>query len=151
MVGPGTRREGVDDVGGGPFGRTTTPEGMLAAAGLAPERAIPRLREAGIWRPDGPDEDAIGLVEEMSRTADPEDALHVVCDLAAAHPQLFAEVRDDDAWRRRLLAVAGASRPLGDLLARHANALRALRDPAVVDATVIAAEVEAAIGAAAEV
>ncbi len=127
---------------------TRSPEAQLAAAGLAPEVAVPRLRDAGLWDEDGPGPGTLDLVGELSGTASPEDALHVVTDLAQQQPEAFAEVRAEAEVRRRLLALGGASRPLGDLVARDADAFAALREPEPVDPGVVAAEVAEGIAAA---
>jgi [glutamine synthetase] adenylyltransferase / [glutamine synthetase]-adenylyl-L-tyrosine phosphorylase len=97
----------------------------LAAAGLDPDEALPRLREAGLVdQDDRADADLLAL---MSEAAGPEDALHAVCDLAVTQPERFERVRADAAWLTRVVTLAGVSRPLGDLLAQHADALESLR------------------------
>ncbi|HEX2027150.1 MAG TPA: bifunctional [glutamine synthetase] adenylyltransferase/[glutamine synthetase]-adenylyl-L-tyrosine phosphorylase [Nitriliruptorales bacterium] len=131
-----------------PPGRTATVEGALAASGLDPARAEVRLRELGLWADDGPGPDAMDLVELVSDAASPEDALHVMAELAARQPERYAGMRADSAWCRRVVALAGASRPLGDLLARHADALDGLRDPGAVDAAEVARQVSAGLAAA---
>lgn len=123
-----------------------SPEAHLAAAGLRVGRARDRLADAGLWDDtEGMTREVRELVDEISGAASPEAALLVVTDLAALHPDVFAEVCADPAWRARLVAVAGASRPLGDLLAHHPDALRGLRAPGPVDPALVATEVETAL------
>jgi [glutamine synthetase] adenylyltransferase / [glutamine synthetase]-adenylyl-L-tyrosine phosphorylase len=123
-----------------------SPEAHLAAAGLPVERARGRLADAGLWDDGtGMTAEVREVLEEISGAASPEAALLVVTDLARLHPEVFAEVRADPQWRARLVAVAGASRPLGDLLAQHPNALRGLRAPRPVDPALVATEVETAL------
>jgi [glutamine synthetase] adenylyltransferase / [glutamine synthetase]-adenylyl-L-tyrosine phosphorylase len=117
----------------------------LAKAGLDPDQALPWLEEAGLADEGGVDEQLLTLV---SRAADPQDALLCVAELATHAPQLLAEVRADDAWLARVIAVGGTSRPLGDLLARHAEAVHALRTLDGVDVEQTADEVERAVLAA---
>ncbi|MDQ4130137.1 MAG: bifunctional glutamine-synthetase adenylyltransferase/deadenyltransferase, partial [Actinomycetota bacterium] len=130
---------------GGPGARIASPEAHLASCGLPPERAIRRLREARLWAPEGPEPGTLELIDLISDAASPEDALVVITDLAAHHPGLFSSVRAEDAWMRRLIAVAGASRPLGDLLARHPDVLEGLREPVPVDAAAVASQVATAL------
>ena len=109
--------------------RVVTLRGRLAAAGLDADRAEKRLAEAGLLDPL--DTDLIGWVAD---TASPDDALAVACDLAANHPATWATTRQQAPLLRRVLNVAGASRPLGDLLARFPDAIAALSraDPLTV-------------------
>ncbi|MFN2556892.1 MAG: bifunctional [glutamine synthetase] adenylyltransferase/[glutamine synthetase]-adenylyl-L-tyrosine phosphorylase [Nitriliruptorales bacterium] len=130
---------------GGPGARIASPEAHLASCGLRPERAIRRLTEAGLWTAEGPQRGTLDLINLISDAASPEDALVVVSDLAANHPKLFASLRHDHPWLRRLIAVAGVSRSLGDLLARHPGALERLRDPQPVDPAAVASEVSTAL------
>jgi [glutamine synthetase] adenylyltransferase / [glutamine synthetase]-adenylyl-L-tyrosine phosphorylase len=115
--------------------RPSSLRARLAKAGLDPDRALPRLEEAGlVGDDDAVDEEMLALISEA---AAPEDALQCLADLASADAELFADVRGDEAWIARVVAVAGTSRPLGDLLAQHGDAVRALRtlDGVDVDAT----------------
>ncbi len=118
--------------------------GRLAAAGLEPDRAERRLADAGLL--DGPDLD--GLLRAVSNAAGPEDALAVLTDLAANDPALFAEVRAEPEWLGRVVAVGGTSRPLGDLLARFADATRALEVLRPLDVAQTARQIEWAVATA---
>ncbi len=122
--------------------RQVSPRARLAAAGLDADRALEAIVEAGL---DGDDAALDELLALVSEAADPSEAFRCVTELAANHPAMFGEVRDDPAWLARVVAVAGASRPLGELLGRHLDAVVALRtlDPVDIDAT--AARVEAAV------
>ncbi|MBY5162996.1 bifunctional [glutamine synthetase] adenylyltransferase/[glutamine synthetase]-adenylyl-L-tyrosine phosphorylase [Salsipaludibacter albus] len=118
----------------------------LARAGLQPERARRELVDAGLLDPDASDLAAVAdLVDAVARVADPTQALRTLSDLATAQPEAFAQVRAESSWLGRVAAVAGASRPLGDLLARHPEPLEALADLDPVDATAVADEVRAAL------
>lgn len=100
----------------------------------------------GLWAPERLTPAAAQLIDEIGETAAPLDALHVVADLAGHDPTAFAAVQHDPVWRARLLAVAGSSRPLGDFVVRHPEALAALRTVAPVDAGAVAAWVREAVG-----
>ncbi len=136
-------------------GRRRSPRARLAAAGHDPDRAVRVLAHAGLWPagPDGPSTDhadGVGetvweLVEACGRVAAPEDALQVLADLAAEHPDAFVDVCSDEAWRDRVVAVAGTSGPLGRLLAQHPAALRALERDADVEAEQVGEVVELAV------
>jgi [glutamine synthetase] adenylyltransferase / [glutamine synthetase]-adenylyl-L-tyrosine phosphorylase len=116
----------------------------LASAGLDPDDALPRLREAGLVdEDDRADADLLAL---LSEAAGPEDALRAVCDLALTQPGLFEHVRADPAWLTRVVTLAGVSRPLGDLLAQHADALEALRTLDGIVVATVAEQVAAAVG-----
>jgi [glutamine synthetase] adenylyltransferase / [glutamine synthetase]-adenylyl-L-tyrosine phosphorylase len=124
----------------------------LAAAGLDTERAVAELREASLLDDDGVlDPDVNGLLAAMSEAADPRDALTCITGMAANHPQLFAEVRGDEAWITRIVAVAGVSRPLGDLMSRYPDAVQALRTLDGVDVVRTADAVAEAVTSAADV
>jgi [glutamine synthetase] adenylyltransferase / [glutamine synthetase]-adenylyl-L-tyrosine phosphorylase len=124
----------------------------LATAGLDVDRAVAELSSAGLLDEDGDaTTDLTGLLELLSDAADPRDALSAVTGLAEADPALFAEVREADEWLARVVAVAGVSRPLGDLLARHADAVRALRTLDGVDVAATADAVADAVAAAEDV
>jgi [glutamine synthetase] adenylyltransferase / [glutamine synthetase]-adenylyl-L-tyrosine phosphorylase len=134
--------------------RSRSLRGRLAAAGLDPARAVERLHAAGLLLgPDGtrvdpdaevPDGVTVGddLLEVVTAAAAPGDALACLTDLAAEHPAMFGEVRDQPGWLERVAAVAGASRPLGDLLGRFPDAVDALRTLDTVDVEATAAAVE---------
>jgi [glutamine synthetase] adenylyltransferase / [glutamine synthetase]-adenylyl-L-tyrosine phosphorylase len=117
----------------------------LAKAGLDPDRALPRLREAGLV--DDEDRAEGDLLALLSEAAGPQDALLALADLAQQQPEVFAEMRADTAWLTRVVALAGVSRPLGDLLARFADAARALRTLDGVDVETVTAEVAEAVAA----
>jgi [glutamine synthetase] adenylyltransferase / [glutamine synthetase]-adenylyl-L-tyrosine phosphorylase len=114
----------------------------LAAAGLDAERAQATLADAGLVVDD---DVAHGLLPLLSEAASPQDALWCVAALATGQPALFGEVVADDAWLGRVVAVAGASRPLGDLLARHADAVEALRTRDEIEVDTVAAAAHAAV------
>jgi glutamate-ammonia-ligase adenylyltransferase len=114
----------------------------LAKAGLDADQSLPWLEQAGLAGEDSVDEH---LLELISGAAEPQDALLCVAELATHAPELFAEVRADDQWLERVIAVGGTSRPLGDLMARHADAVHALRTLDGVDVDRTAAEVERAV------
>ena len=119
-------------------------QARLAAAGLEPDRALPRLREAGLLDGEEPDADVLAL---LSEAAGPEDALLALTELAVQQPDLFADVRADTAWLTRIVTLAGVSRPLCDLLARYEDAALALRTPDGIDVEAVAAEVAEAVAA----
>src|SRR6056297_1267315 len=124
---------------------TTRPASLrarLATAGLDPDRALPDLDAAGLVTDGTVDAELLAL---LSNAAAPEDALRCVTVLATDRPDRFAQVRADAAWFARLIAVAGASRPLGDLIARYDDALEALRTLDQVDVAATADRVAAAV------
>ena len=118
--------------------------GQLARAGLDPDQAIPVLDDAGLLVAGQPE---AGLLDAVSEAASPGDALFSVAALARLDRQLYERVRSAPDWFHRVVAVAGASRPLGELLGRFPDAVDALRtlDQVEVDATVVA--VAEAVGA----
>jgi glutamate-ammonia-ligase adenylyltransferase len=126
--------------------RSSTPRARIAAAGLDPERAVATLREGGLWSDEGPtDPELIPIVAEG---ADPDAALDVVATIAREHPDLWTRIRADDGWLRRLVAVGGTSRPLGDLLARVPDAAEGLERVWPIDPGEIAERVAQAVAAA---
>ncbi|MFP5309405.1 MAG: bifunctional [glutamine synthetase] adenylyltransferase/[glutamine synthetase]-adenylyl-L-tyrosine phosphorylase [Actinomycetes bacterium] len=127
--------------------REVSTRARLVAAGLDGELALRRLATCGLWEDTEPDPVVLDLV---SRATDPDDAFATVTDLAAADPALYAEVRADEDWLRRVVAVAGTSRPLGDLLARYPSATRSLQRVGEVTAPLVAHQVEQAVVAADE-
>ncbi|MGN6472057.1 MAG: bifunctional [glutamine synthetase] adenylyltransferase/[glutamine synthetase]-adenylyl-L-tyrosine phosphorylase, partial [Mycobacteriales bacterium] len=71
-----------------------------------------------------------GVVEEFGQVADPDLALIALERIAAAgsRDELLTMVSAHDGFRRRLLAVLGASAALGDWLVRHPQEWRQLTD-----------------------
>ncbi|GGI08200.1 bifunctional [glutamine synthetase] adenylyltransferase/[glutamine synthetase]-adenylyl-L-tyrosine phosphorylase [Egicoccus halophilus] len=122
--------------------RSRSVRARLAAAGLDPDLACHRLAEADLLVDDEPDE---RLLAALSRAAEPSDALSCLTDLATEHPRLWQELCPDDDWLERLVAVAGVSRPLGDLLARHPDAARALQVLEPVEVATVADRVARAL------
>ncbi len=93
----------------------------------------------GLLEPDAADlEPVADLVEACREAAGPDDAMLTLTAMATEQPEVFAEVRADTEWLRRVALVGGASRPLGDLLARHDEAARGIRTLAPVRAERIA-------------
>ncbi len=91
--------------------RGVTLTGRLARLGFAdPERAGLLLGDAGL----DPDSDA-GLLAALAAAPDPDLALVGLSRIPAA----VAELRGDDGFRDRLIAVLGVSAALADHLARH--------------------------------
>jgi [glutamine synthetase] adenylyltransferase / [glutamine synthetase]-adenylyl-L-tyrosine phosphorylase len=123
-------------------------EVRLARAGLDGRRALEDLSVAGLVV-DGEIDDA--ELELLSSAATPADAAAVLAALATSAPALLAQVRADHDWLARVVAVAGASRPLGDLLGRGTDAVHALADLDPVEVGPTAAAVEAAVRAAVDV
>ena len=123
-------------------------EVRLARAGLDGGRALEDLTVAGLLV-DGELDDA--ELELLSAAATPADAAAVLAALATSAPTLLTQVRADHDWLARVIAVAGASRPLGDLLGRGTDAVHALADLDPVEVGPTAAAVEAAVRAAADV
>jgi len=116
----------------------------LARAGLDADTNVADLEVAGLLEDGSVDEE---LLTAVSEAASPQDALHCVARLAGNNPELFTQVRAERAWFERVIAVAGASRPLGDLLGRFADAVEALRTLDSVEVSVIADSVAAAVAA----
>jgi [glutamine synthetase] adenylyltransferase / [glutamine synthetase]-adenylyl-L-tyrosine phosphorylase len=117
----------------------------LIKAGLEPDRALGELDQAGLLEDPGGLDDR--LLTMISEAADPIDALSCVTTLARTHPELFAEVRADEAWIGRVVAVAGVSSPLGELLGRFEDAVQGLRSLDGVHVPTIADAVAAAVAA----
>ncbi|MDX1621265.1 MAG: bifunctional [glutamine synthetase] adenylyltransferase/[glutamine synthetase]-adenylyl-L-tyrosine phosphorylase, partial [Nitriliruptorales bacterium] len=129
-------------------GRGRTVGAMLAIAGLDADAARRHLEDAELLPDDGDREEWAQLhtlLDAVSETAEPMDALIAVADLASHQPELFAAVVAEPPWLRRFAAVAGTSRPLGDLLARYEDATRAVGSLEPVDAGRVAADVEEAV------
>lgn len=121
--------------------RRPSPRARLARAGLETSD-LDRLARAGLADGGEPDEAALALLTEA---ADPAAALDALVGLAEAQPELAARVRSDAAWLGRIVAVAGASRPLGELIAREADATEALATLDGVEVAPTARAVEAAV------
>ncbi len=101
--------------------RGLTLTGQLARLGFAdPERAELLLGDAGL----DPDSDT-GLLAALAAAPDPDLALAGLSRIPAAVPEL----RTDDAFRDRLIAVLGVSAALADHLARHPADRDLLRGP----------------------
>ncbi len=118
----------------------------LAAAGLDVERALPDLLDAGLIEEDG-EEVRFGLLPLFSEAADPQDAVSCVTGMAREQPALLERVAEEPEWLARVVAVAGASRPLGDLLAQHPDAVAAVRTDDGVDVDLVASRVAEAVAA----
>ncbi len=118
----------------------------LATAGLDLDHAEDRLAAAGLL--DGDGDVAASVLESLSATPSPDDALATLAALGEAAPQLLGEVCADDAWFARVVAVAGTSRPLGDLLARHDEAVLGLRSLDGVDVAATTEAVRVAVASA---
>jgi glutamate-ammonia-ligase adenylyltransferase len=116
----------------------------LARAGLDSGHAPDDLAAAGLLV-DGDVSDAD--LELLSNAAAPADAASVLAALAGSAPELLAEVRADREWFARVIAVAGASRPLGELLGRGTDAVLALADLDPVEVGPTAAAVDRAVRA----
>ncbi|MCL3860697.1 bifunctional [glutamine synthetase] adenylyltransferase/[glutamine synthetase]-adenylyl-L-tyrosine phosphorylase [Actinotalea sp. K2] len=124
-------------------------------------RALTLLADADLVALLGPLEESSplreSLLDGLSRTASPDDALLALTRLAATvtatGPALAQTVRtglaNEGLLRTRLLAVLGASSALADHLARHPGDLAALEEPTAVgaDSRAVRAELLAAVGA----
>ncbi len=128
--------------------RRASLEVRLARAGLDGARASEDLSTAGLLI-DGEVSDAD--LEVLAGAAAPTDAASVLAALAVAAPELFQRVRADPDWFARVVAVAGASRPLGDLLGRGTDAVLALADLYPVEVAATAAAVDRAVRAGGDV
>ena len=115
----------------------------LAKAGLDPDTALPSMIEAGLADEGHLDDVVLAAVSEA---ASPSDALSCVTGLAIQQPELYAAVRDDASWFARVVAVAGVSRPLGELISRYADAVDSLR---TLDSVDVASTADAVAGAVA--
>lgn len=118
--------------------------GRLARAGLDPDHALGLLAEGDLLGADGPDQ---AFLDVLSEAASPQDALTSLANLARTDRALFDQVRATPDWLGRVVAVAGASRPLGDLLGRYRDAVDALRTLDSVEVVATADAVEAAVHA----
>jgi glutamate-ammonia-ligase adenylyltransferase len=118
--------------------------GRLARAGLDPARALGLLADADLLGVDGPEQ---AFLDALSEAAAPEDALTSLASLARTDRALFEQVRADPEWFARVVAVAGASRPLGDLIGRYRDAVDALRTLDSIEVAATADAVAAAVQA----
>jgi [glutamine synthetase] adenylyltransferase / [glutamine synthetase]-adenylyl-L-tyrosine phosphorylase len=125
-------------------GRRPSVRAQLAKAGLDPDAALPAMIDAGLADEGHLDDVVLAAVSEA---ASPSDALTCVTDLARHQPEVYAAVRDDPAWFARVVAVAGVSRPLGDLISRYADAVDSLRTLDRVDVQLTAEAVARAVTA----
>ncbi|GAA2799074.1 bifunctional [glutamine synthetase] adenylyltransferase/[glutamine synthetase]-adenylyl-L-tyrosine phosphorylase [Saccharopolyspora taberi] len=104
-------------------------------------RAEEQLRAAGWWSDAGPAQDAESVLGALSRTPDPDLALHSTERLREAladeWPELSAELRADAGLRGRLVGVLGTSTALADHLVAHPEDWQRLRsdraDPGCLD------------------
>ena len=123
--------------------------GPLVRAGLDPQRAALELRRVGLVDLDAQHPlDAIApLLDGISNAADPTDAMLCLTGLADHDRSLLDEIVADPEWLGRVIAVGGASRPLGDLIARHPEATRGLTSSRPVSVAQVTADVSAALRA----
>ncbi|WP_114453127.1 bifunctional [glutamine synthetase] adenylyltransferase/[glutamine synthetase]-adenylyl-L-tyrosine phosphorylase [Halopolyspora algeriensis] len=96
------------------------------------QRAERQLRNLGWWSTSaGPLPGSEAVVSALSRTPDPDLALHSLerlCEaLGTAWPELAAKLATDTALRGRLFATLGISSAFADHLAAHPNDWRRLR------------------------
>lgn len=121
--------------------------GRLARAGLDPDHAFGLLAEAELLGENGPDQ---SFLDALSEAAAPRDALACLASLARTDRELFEQVRSTPDWFARVVAVAGASRPLGDLIGRYGDAVDALRTLDSIEVAATADAVAAAVAAGAD-
>jgi glutamate-ammonia-ligase adenylyltransferase len=119
--------------------------GRLARAGLDPDHGLALLADADLLGADGPDQ---GFLDALSEAAAPRDALASLASLARTDRELFEQVRATPDWFARVVAVAGASRPLGDLIGRYRDAADALRTLDSIEVATTADAVAAAVAGA---
>ncbi len=119
-------------------------QARLARIGLAADASRSDLEAAGLVIDGDVAEDDLEL---LGSAADPAAAAATLAAMGRSAPELLARVRDDRDWLARVIAVAGASRPLGDLLGRGTDAVLALADLEPVRVSVMSAAVEAAVRA----
>lgn len=122
-------------------------QNILARSGLDPTSARAALVASGLLGESDDLTSVRDIVEVVAQAADPDQALRTLGDMAVDQPDLFAAIRAEPAWLQRVVAVAGASRPLGDLLARLPDPVEALRTLDPVTADGVAAAVHAALAA----
>ncbi|WP_143180381.1 bifunctional [glutamine synthetase] adenylyltransferase/[glutamine synthetase]-adenylyl-L-tyrosine phosphorylase [Bowdeniella nasicola] len=70
------------------------------------------------------------LADDLADAADPDQALLELVRLAETHPHAFSHCWRDAEQRALLVRVLGASRALGEIFVRDADALTALTEPA---------------------
>ncbi|MFL6163150.1 MAG: bifunctional [glutamine synthetase] adenylyltransferase/[glutamine synthetase]-adenylyl-L-tyrosine phosphorylase [Jatrophihabitantaceae bacterium] len=130
------------------------PAGRLSRIGFgAPDAAVVALTGdvLPLWDPvaNAPaDERAAAVLSALGRTADPDQAVRMLAELAgtAAGPEIVAELRGSADFRARLLGVLGASTALAEhLIQCPADALR-LREP-LADPAAAAVRIAAAVDA----
>ncbi len=131
-----------------PVSRRPSLEVRLARAGLDSGHIVEDLASAGLLVDGDITEADLAL---LASAAAPSDAAAALASLAAAAPELLAQVRSDPDWLARVVAVAGASRPLGELLGQGTDAVLALADLDPVRIGPTAAAVEAAVRAGGDV
>jgi [glutamine synthetase] adenylyltransferase / [glutamine synthetase]-adenylyl-L-tyrosine phosphorylase len=131
-------------------GRPRRPRTALLRAGLDADRALTELQRSGLLASDEHVDDVADLLAICAEAADPDDALFTLAGLAVTDRSVFDEVRADEPWLRHLALVGGASRPLGDLLARHPEAVRSVRVLEPVQPDVVADRVADALSSASE-
>ena len=107
--------------------RVATAMGALARLGFEDgDASIAALRRL--------DDTGDRLVEALAATADPDQAVGYLADLADEvedRDDLLGSLAEDPGFAGRLLAVLGASAALGDHLLRHPEQSRELTDPAL--------------------
>jgi len=89
--------------------------------------------ELGLWEPNSNaarDDGAAAIVSAIGRTADPDQALASLAELArsARGPELLAGLRSSGEWRNRLLDVLGVSSALAEHVIAYPQDAFALRD-----------------------
>jgi glutamate-ammonia-ligase adenylyltransferase len=89
----------------------------LARLGFADATAAAAVVDA--WRERGTADQVELALAELQRAADPDLALAGLNRLASARPGVFAELGNDPAFARRLIAVLGASVALNQHLGTH--------------------------------
>jgi glutamate-ammonia-ligase adenylyltransferase len=142
---------------GPPADQTGRIAARLARVGFADPFTAGLLLAAqplGIWDPErnrAVDDDSAVLLSAIGRTADPDQTLRMLDELAAtaAGPRVLAGLRSSPDFRVRLLSVLGASRALADHVTVHPEHSLALLWPAAELASTEAAagRILAAVGA----
>ncbi|MEX0592425.1 MAG: bifunctional [glutamine synthetase] adenylyltransferase/[glutamine synthetase]-adenylyl-L-tyrosine phosphorylase [Nitriliruptoraceae bacterium] len=87
------------------------------------------------------------IVAAVSEATDPQDALRCMASLARDHPSVFLALVGDKDWLSKVVAVAGASQPLGNLLAQWPDALAALDNGERIESAIVADQVALAVAA----
>jgi [glutamine synthetase] adenylyltransferase / [glutamine synthetase]-adenylyl-L-tyrosine phosphorylase len=111
--------------------------GRLSRIGFAaPDAAAAALTDPALLLWDVPanapaDEQAAAVLSALGRTADPDQAVRLLAELAGteAGPRIVAELRGSAGYRSRLLGVLGASGALGEHLIRHPDHALRLHEP----------------------